>query len=213
MVSHWDLSDSQSPQFSGVLLSILTDLYNAVVWVISSHPLISKSSSPYVNPLVSVPRAPITIGITVTFMFHSFSNSLARLKYLSFFWFSFNHTLWSAETGESTIRQVHFFLLIITRSGGLAEIWWSVFVSKSQRSLCISFTRTDSDLCTYHLFVWLNSNFLHNSQWITLPTQSYLVLYFFCASLLHSFIMWLTVSSISPLIYIWCFVASYLFLL
>ena len=31
---------------------------------------------------------------------------------------------------------------------------------------------------------------LHNSQWITFPTQSYLVLYSFYASLLHSLIIW-----------------------
>ena len=45
-------------------------------------------------------------------------------------------------------------------------------MSKSHRSLCVSFSRTDSGLCIYHLFVWSNLNFLHNSQWITLPAQS-----------------------------------------
>ena len=30
--------------------------------------------------------------------------------------------------------------------------------------------------------------FLHNSQWITLPTQSCLFLYYFCATLMHSLI-------------------------
>ena len=41
---------------------------------------------------------------------------------------------------------------------------WSICVSKSQRSLRVSFTRTDSELCIYHLFEWSNFNFLHNSQ-------------------------------------------------
>ena len=40
-------------------------------------------------------------------------------------------------------------------------------------------------------------NFLHNSQWITLYTQSCLVLYSFWGNLLHS-LMWLIVSSLSP---------------
>ena len=40
--------------------------------------------------------------------------------------------------------------------------------------------------------------FLHISQWITLPTQSCTVLYSFCANLLHSLIMSLMVSSLSP---------------
>ena len=39
---------------------------------------------------------------------------------------------------------------------------------------------------------------MYISQWITLPTPSYLVLYTFCANLLHSVIMWLIVSPLSP---------------
>ena len=39
-----------------------------------------------------------------------------------------------------------------------------------------------------------NFYLLHNSQWITLPFQSHLLLYSFCDSLLHSFIIWLTLS-------------------
>ena len=114
--------------------------------MVSTRPVISKSSSPCTNPLVTVPRAPITIGIIITFMFHSFFNSLARSRYLSLFSHSFNFTLWSAETAKSTILKVLLFLLIIIRSGRLAEIRWSVCISKSQRSLCISFSRTDSGL-------------------------------------------------------------------
>ena len=126
---------------------------------------IFKSSSPFTNLLLSVSRAPITIGINITFMFHNFFNSLARSKYLSFFSLSFISTLWSDGTVKSTILQVlFFFLLIIIRSGRLTEIWWFVFISKSQMSLCVSFSRGDSGLCIYHLFVWSNFNFLHISQ-------------------------------------------------
>ena len=174
MISHRSLSDNNSPQVSRTLLSILADLNNAGVETVSTRPVISKSSSPCTNPLVTVPRTPITVGIIV--MFHSFFNSLARSRYLSLFSHSFNFTLSSAVTAKSTILQVlFFFLLIIIRSGRLLEIWWSVCISKSQRSFCISFTRTDSRLSIYHLFVWSNFNFLHISLWITLPTQSCLV--------------------------------------
>ena len=62
----------------------------------------------------------------------------------------------------------------------------------------MSFSRIAAGLCRYHLFVWSNLNFLHISQWITLPTQSCLVLYSFCANLLHSLIMRLIVSSLLP---------------
>ena len=81
MLSHWSLSDSKPPKVSRTLLSILADLNIAVVWIVSSRPLNSKSSSPFINPLVTVPREPITIGITITFMFRSFFNSSARSWY------------------------------------------------------------------------------------------------------------------------------------
>ena len=97
--------------------------------------------------------------------------------------------LWSICLSSSP---VHF------RKGCLADMSWSVYISKSQRRLCVSFSRTDSGLCIYYLFVWSNFSFLHNSQWITLPTQSCQVLFPFCTSLLHSVIMWLIISSLSP---------------
>ena len=87
MVFHGRFSDIKSSQVSRTLLSILADLNNAVVWMVSSCPVISKSSSICNNTLVTVPSALITIGITVTSMYHSFFNSLARSKYLSFFGF------------------------------------------------------------------------------------------------------------------------------
>ena len=110
MVFHWSLSDSKSPQVSKTLLSILAVLNNAVVWMVSTRPPTSKSFSPFSNPLVTVPNAPITIGIIVTCMFHSFFNSLARSRYLSLFSHSFSFILWSARTAKSTILQVLFFV-------------------------------------------------------------------------------------------------------
>ena len=109
MVFHWSLSDCKSPQVSRTLLSILAVLNNAVVWMVSTRPPTSKSSSPFSNPLVTVPNAPITIGIIVTCMFYSFFNSLSRSRYLSFFSHSFSFILWSAGTAKSTILQVLFF--------------------------------------------------------------------------------------------------------
>ena len=44
------------------------NISNAVVWMVSTRPLISKSSSTFISPLGIVPSAPFTIGITVTFM-------------------------------------------------------------------------------------------------------------------------------------------------
>ena len=86
------------------------------------------------------------------------------------------------------------FLFIIIRSGRLAEIKWSVHISKSLRSLCVSLSRV------VHIpsVRMVKFKLLAQFQWKTLPPpQTCLVLYYFCASLLHSFIMWLIVSSLS----------------
>ena len=211
MICHWSMSDSKSPQISRTRLNILAVLSNAVVWIVSTRPPTSKSPRPFNNPLVTVPNAPITIGTIVTFMFHSFFNSLARSRYLSFFSLSFRFILWSAGIAKSTILQILFLLLIIMRCGLLAGSRWSVCMLKSHRSLCESFSRKGVGLYIYHLFVWSNWNCLHISQWIPLPTQSCLALYSFCANMLHSLIMWLIVSSLSPHSLHYCFVASYLF--
>ncbi len=122
MIFHGRLSDSKSPQVSRTPLIILALFNNAVVWMVSTRPPTSKSSRPFNNPLVTVHNAPITIGTIFTFMFHSFFNSLARSRYLSFFSLSFRFILWSAGTAKSTILKILFFLLIIIRSGLLAWI-------------------------------------------------------------------------------------------
>ncbi len=109
MVFHWSLSDCKSPQVSRTRLRILTVLSNAVIWIVSSRPPTSNSSRPFNNPLVIVPKAPITIGTTVNFIFNSFFNSLVRSRYLSFFSLSFKIILWSARTAKSTILQIFFF--------------------------------------------------------------------------------------------------------
>ena len=159
--------------------------------MVSTRVPTSKSFCPFSNPLVTVPNAPITIGIIVTSMFHSFLQSFSNPLILLFTFFQF----YSVVSRDSKVD--HFasslFLLIIIRSVFLAEIRWSVCLSKSHRSLCVLFSRKGAELCIYHLFVWSNLNFLHISQWITLLSQSCLVLYPFCANLLHSLIMWLMV--------------------
>ena len=127
MVFHWSLRDNKSPQVSRTLLSILADLNNVVIWRILARPSISNSFSSFTKPLGIVPSAPITIGITVTLMFHSFFGSLVRSKYLCLFLFSLIFTLWLTGMAKFTIPQVLFFLLTITRSSLLAEVVWSNF--------------------------------------------------------------------------------------
>ena len=148
MVFHWSLSDSKSSQISRTLLSILSDLNNALVWTASTRPVISKSSSPCANSLVTLPSAPITIGITVTFMFHSFFNSLARSRYSSLFSHSFSFTQWSAGTAKYTNLQVLFFLLIIIRSF-VWLIFAVPFVCQKPRGVCASRSSGEMLACAY----------------------------------------------------------------
>ena len=124
MFNHGSPSDRKSPGVSRTLLSILADLNNAVIWIVSTHPLISQSSNPLINHLLIVPRASITIGIIATFMQKSFFNSQARFTYLSFFSLSFNFTLWSAGSTKSTILQVLFFFFFFF-FGHYYKIGWS----------------------------------------------------------------------------------------
>ena len=215
MVFHWSLSDSKSHQVSWTVRAVLN---NVVVWMVSTRSFISKSSSPFNNPLVTVQKAPITIGIIVTFMFQSlfFFNFLAKVEIfmLLFTFFQFYSVVSRNNKGHNFENSLFLLLLIIIRSSLLAEIRWSVFMSKSHKSLCV-FSRTVAVLCIYHLLIWSNLNFLHISQWIPLPTQSCLVLYSFWANLLHSLIMWLMVSSLSPhsLHLLFCCVLSFLALI
>ena len=91
-MSHLSLSDSKSLQVSRTLLSILADLTD-VVLMVSTRPLISKSSSSCTNYLVTVASASITIGVTVTLMFHSlfvvvfflFSNKISLFSFFQFY--------------------------------------------------------------------------------------------------------------------------------
>ena len=102
--------------------------------MISAHPLISNSSSLLIKLLEIVSSAPITIGITVTFMFLSFFSSLARSKYLSLFLFSLFLPGWQNPLFGwfSHSYQLSLVLVFWLRLGDL-------FVSQNLRKFCVSF--------------------------------------------------------------------------
>ena len=102
IVLFWSLSDSKSPQVHRTLPSILAVFNNAVVWRVFTCPPTSQSPSSFNSPLVTVPNAPLTIGIIVTFMFHSFFNSRARSRYLSFF--SLFSVLFCGQPGQQNLQ-------------------------------------------------------------------------------------------------------------
>ena len=124
MVFHWRLCDSKSPQVSRTLLSILAVFSNAVVWMVSTRPPTSESPRPFNNPFVTVSKAQITIGIIVTFMFHSFFSILSQGQgtYLSFHILSVLFCGLPAQQSRQFSKFSFFFLSIIIRSGFRAEI-------------------------------------------------------------------------------------------
>ena len=110
MVFHWSLSDSKSPLVSRIL-SILAVLNNAAAWIVSTRPPTSKSSRPFNNPLVTVPKASITIDTIVAFMFHSFSIlEQSRGTYPSFHILS---VLFCGQPGQQSRQFCKFFFLLL----------------------------------------------------------------------------------------------------
>ena len=76
--------------------------------------------------------------------------------------------------------------------------WISISRNLFYRLFDIVLRVTDLVSCVYHSSELSNFYLSHNSQWIAFHTQSYLVLYLPYTSLLHSFCMLLTVSSLPP---------------
>ena len=83
MVFHWTLGDSKCPEVSMTLLSILAVLNNAIVWMVSTRPPTSKSSSPFNNRLFTVPvpipwdfyTSALTDGLSLKFKWQQISSS------------------------------------------------------------------------------------------------------------------------------------------
>ena len=195
MVLHLSLSNSESPQVSRTLLGILADLNNAVL---GFHSFFSLCT----NCLVAVPRAPITVGIIVTFMFHIFFSSLARSRYLSLFPHSFSFSLRSAKTAKPPIWQFLFFVFCCWLSVGLVD--WpklgDLFVSQKLKK----FVRLifEDGFRLLHIPFVRKLKFKHLAQFRVghLTTHLYPALYSLCTNLLHSLIMGWIVSSLSPYI-------------
>ena len=69
---HWNLNDTKSPHVTRILFSMLADLINAIFGIVSACPQIYNPTIFFIQPLGILPSAPVTICITVTFMFHCY---------------------------------------------------------------------------------------------------------------------------------------------
>ena len=157
MVFHWCLSDSKSPQVSRTLLSILAALNNAIVWMVSTRPPTSKSSSSFNNLLVTVTKAPVTNDIIVTFMFHSFFQfpSKVQVFILLFIFFQF-YSVVSWDSKVDNLANSLFLLLIIIKSGLLGEIFiMIIYLSTSLCMLLISYLITISLILYIYIYIYI----------------------------------------------------------
>ena len=104
---------------------------------VSYEDIYAPSHIPLSKPMGIVPCTPITIGITINFMFHNFLvlwQGLSTCLSLFSFFFFLIFNLWSTDTVESSFWLILFFLL--SKSSFLARIRRSVRILKSQ---CITF--------------------------------------------------------------------------
>ena len=159
MVFHGTLCDNKS-QVSRTLLSILANVNDAVIWMVSTCPLVSMSSwhmssgfyvfLAYVfsKPMEIVLSTPNKIGITVSFMFHGFLvhwQGLSICLSFRFLWFSLcvplgqQSSLFSRFSFFFSFFFLFFLLLLLTiiSSCLLTEIMWSVCILKP-KEFCVS---------------------------------------------------------------------------
>ena len=103
------------------------------------RPVISKSCSPCTNPLVTVPRAPITIGKIVTFMFHSFFQFPYKFEVLFAFFQFYSGIHRNSRVDNSKTFLFCGFIIIISFSGSFSH----------QRKLIVSHCRLNEQFNQY----------------------------------------------------------------
>ena len=137
MVFHGSLSESKFPEVSKIRLIILPNLNNAIVWMVSARSQISISFNPFSN-LLGLFRAHQLKWYHCHIHVPYFFSSQEKSWYLSLFSLSIIFTLWFTGTATSTLLMVlilFLFFFSITLSSYLAEIRWSVYISKFQKIL------------------------------------------------------------------------------
>ena len=133
-------------QVSRILLSILADLNNSVVWMVSARLLISKSSSPCTHPLVTIPSVSPSLSFSTVFF-----DSLESSRYF-FFSLSFNFTQWLAGTAKSTIQQVLFFFSFF-----FFFCWFGEIYPRHHKGLRAKKPRGNNIICRLLQDLWLHT--------------------------------------------------------
>ena len=150
MVSHWSLRDSKSSLASNTIITA-ADLNHAVVWMVSTRPLISNSSSLFINLFCGCTKRTKYNWYRshyVPSFFQLPSKVLVFISLIAFFQF---YRIIRQNSKVHYLAGSFFFSVIINKSGRLANISWSIFISKSQRIVC--FIDEDGFLVVYIPFV------------------------------------------------------------
>ena len=158
--------------------------------MVSARPLTFKTFCPFTKRLGIVPSAPITLGITVTFVFHSFFSSQVKSKILSPFWFSLDFTL------HAKFSRFSFFSSFFQNH----KVWsyGRDLVIRLYFKIPERFVRLILRLCIYYLFewqIWISSTNLNG-----LPSPSSRVLTH-TLFVLISCILWLLLLLLFEFIY------------
>ena len=164
MIFHWSLSDNKYPQVSRTHLSILAHLNNTAVWIVSTCRLIFMFFSAFTKPLVTVQRAPKTIDVTVTFMFHSFCNPKLCLDFSHHRYLMVFHSILS----DSKSSQVSRTLLSILTDLNNAVVWMVFLRLLISKSACpfINLLVTVPRAPNYDYYQYITNNIKSNTDTI-----------------------------------------------
>ena len=153
MVFHWNLSDSISLLVSRTKLSILADLNNAGIWMVSARLPISNISSPLYQAFGDFSKWPSYhwyhrhLHVPQHFLFSG--NVQVLFTLFIFFYF---HSVVGQDNKNPLVSGFSFFISISTRSVLLARIRFSVCISKPHRILGLSLQDR-----FWFLYIWFGS--------------------------------------------------------
>ena len=150
------------------------------------------------NLSVTIPKAPVTNGVTSTFFsFYYWPTSYFNTSHL----FCFSSSFFLIRV--SIIWHFPVFFLTTVIPSRMFSNFFSVCMGKSHKNLHSFDSSTFTGLFSYHLSAFTNTHFLQSFQWITLATLSYLVfLYSIRTNLGHFNAICVTVSSFSNSLHI-----------
>ena len=118
------------------------------------------------------PRAPISNGITFTFMF-GISKLPCQILVLFYFFLILIYPLFRHEGKQNILSGKGFYLSVPQWHLVFSHIFHDAFVLKSNSMLCLSFSITSSGLCSYHFYFTCISYFLHITQRIFILRSSF----------------------------------------